>query len=114
MRKSYRQTLFAGAGVPFYAVPPDGMGFGNSIYIRNDAFLAGTTGELLGNEAVHILQAAAHGSLEGMLEAYGNDMNKMETAAYEFGGYHKRYSEETQRKEAKLPPVFQEHPIRRR
>jgi len=108
------QETMESEGVESYIDDPAGIGIGTSIYIDKDAFRNDTTGELLGHEAVHILQAAAHGSLEGMLEAYGNDMDGMETAAYEFGGYHKLYSRKTQRKKAKLPPVFQEHPIRRK
>ena len=102
------------AGVPSYEDTPDGIGFGNSIYIKKDAFEKDTKGDLLGHEAVHILQTNAYGGLGGMFEAYGNDMKGMEKTAYEFGGYHRKYSEDTQREEADLPPVFQEHPIRRR
>ena len=112
--KSYRQTLFTGAGVPFYTVPPAGIGIGTSIYIDKDAFRDDTKGDLLGHEAVHILQTNAYGGLGGMFEAYGSNMDGLERTAYEFGGYHELYSGKTQREKAKLPPVFQEHPIRRR
>jgi len=49
-----------------------------------------------------------------MFKAYGSNMDGMERAAYEFGGYHERYSRETQRYDHPGIPVFKEHPIRRR
>ena len=60
------------------------------------------------------LQTAAHGVLGGMFKAYGSNMDGMERAAYEFGGWTEKYSYDTQRYNDKLDPVFQMIPIRRR
>lgn len=64
---------------------------------------------------MHILQTAAYGGLEGMSNAYSENMNSMEAAAYRFGGGISEKS--TIGALANLGtnlPVFQEHPIRRR
>lgn len=78
---------------------------GNTIYERNADFssgfaLGGTEAEkvanLIGHEAIHTLQSAAYGGVDGFLIAYGKESkdngyygNKFEIAAYSFGPNNK-------------------------
>ena len=84
---------------------PGGVGFGNSIYIEKSAL----SGELLGHEAVHILQTKAYGGLAGMFEAYSINMNALEIAAYKFGGYAPEMFREALKG---IVPVFRTHPLK--
>jgi hypothetical protein len=73
-----------------------GLSVGNAIYMAGSipASMDSFTADLLGHEAIHSVQAAAHGGTTAFLNAYIPELranqysaaNKFEYAAYAFGG----------------------------